>query len=286
MTLERCSLAPAGNASKKFPARAAPRSARPAAAKARAAVAAGDARSSTVPRSVGWARSNAISSDPSPPPTSTTSPSVTSRTRPRPMAPRLPIVAHQRVVGGGPSGCSARSSQNPRPKCRERPARRSEPNAAAPPCTCQRARSRPPDRSTPEHLRVIVAQPLSRIGQRIGLDVAAQKSSGHEMIQQRTSGSAATAKRPASSALKSLPAVIASATRSVAATRSAIGVIRSAAGHSGPPHASTCSVPHQPLSVAMHLYAQRARIHRTYPIETEPGNTHAPNSAGQRTALQ
>lgn len=36
------------------------------------------------------------------------------------------------------------------------------------------------------------------------------------------------------------PAVIASATRSAAATRTVIGVIRSAAGHSGPPHA--CSL--------------------------------------------
>ena len=36
----------------------------------------------------------------------------------------------------------------------------------------------------PNTLRVIVAQPLSRIGQRIGsFDVASQKSSGDEMIQ-------------------------------------------------------------------------------------------------------
>ena len=122
----------------------------------------------------------------------------------------------------------------------------------------------------PNILRVIVAQPLSRIGQRVGpVYVASQKSSGDEMIQHSGQRIGRHSQTASELGPEVTPAVIASATRSVAATRSAIGVIRSAAGHSGPPHASSCSVTSARLSLAMHLYAQRAG-HRTYPVETEP----------------
>src|SRR5215211_3010754 len=97
--------APAGNGSKKFAARASPRSAKPAAANARAAVVAGDGRSSTVPpqggmgmeqrdqqRAVAASDINDLAER---------GPVVRGRDRWR---LGCQLVAHQRVIGGGPVG--------------------------------------------------------------------------------------------------------------------------------------------------------------------------------------
>jgi hypothetical protein len=67
-------------------------------------------------------------------------------------------------------------------------------------------------------------------------------------------------------------AVIASATRSVAATRTAIGVIRSAAAHSGPPHVSSCTITSAPFACPA-PFTQRAG--HAEPIQSKPRREHA-----------